>query len=611
MGEGAGRLERPPEAGEVGIHPGTRPEGRSVRARGGASARRRVVATLLASATLAGCVHRAGLPAAAAPPAPAATAAAATAAPAASHFRFVDVAATAGLSRVLLAGRPGKEHLLDSAGSGVAFLDYDRDGRLDVYLPNGWCLEGGRIVERGRAALYRGMPDGTFRDVTTEAGVGGEGEWGTGVVAADYDGDGWTDLFVSNFGRNVLYRNRGDGRFENVAARAGVEAPGWNTGAAFFDADGDGDLDLYVAAYIDCSLDDVLKAQATLDWKGLEKVAFGPFGLTGAPDHFFRQENGRFVDATDAAGLTDRGLGFGFAVRAADFDDDGDVDLYVANDSDPSYLYRNEGNGRFREVGAWAGCAFDANGAAQASMGIAAGDLFGSGRLDLFVTTFSEDFDTLFRNLGNGFFEDVSESTGVGPATWKTLSWGTALGDFDSDGDLDLAIADGHIYPQIDRHPEVSGTFAQRNLLLENRGGRFVDVTADAGPGFQVVLSSRGLAIGDYDNDGDLDILISNLDAPPTLLRNDTPQGAWLMVDCVGPRGGPAPPGTRVIVQAGGRSFRRDVSAGDSYAGSHDPRLHFGLGAARVADVVDVRWPDGGHTILHDVPLRQFLEVRR
>jgi hypothetical protein len=227
------------------------------------------------------------------------------------------------------------------------------------------------------------------------------------------------------------------------------------------------------------------------------------------------------------------------------------------------------------------------------------------------VTTFAEDYSTLFRNLGNGFFEDVSESTGVGPATWKYLSWGTALGDFDSDGDLDLAIADGHIYPQIDRHPEVIGTFAERNLLLENRGGRFVDVTDDAGPGFQVVLSSRGLAVGDYDNDGDLDILISNLDAPPTLLRNDTPQGAWLMVDCEGPNGGPAPPGTKVIVKAGGRSFRRDVSAGDSYASSHDPRLHFGLGDAKVADVVDVRWPDGAHTVLKDVALRQFLKVRR
>src|SRR6266436_5427498 len=246
-------------------------------------------------------------------------------------FRFVDVAAKAGLTRVLLSGRPDKDHLLDSSGGGVAFLDYDKDGRLDVYLVNGWRLQDGRVVERGRNALYRGLADGTFRDVTDEAGVGGEGQWGQGVAVADYDGDGWPDILVTNFGRNVLYRNLGNGRFENVAARVGLESPGWNTGAAFFDADGDGDLDLYVASYIDCTLDDVLRARPTLDWKGLEKVAAGPFGLTGAPDHFFRSEGGRrFVDATAAAGLEDRGLAYGFAVRAADYDDDGDIDLYVA-----------------------------------------------------------------------------------------------------------------------------------------------------------------------------------------------------------------------------------------------------------------------------------------
>ena len=538
-----------------------------------------------------------------------------------SRFAFTDVAPQAGLSRVLFAGRPGKDHLLDSAGAGVAFLDYDRDGRLDVYVPNGWTIEAGRISGRGRHALYRGLPDGRFRDVTTEAGVSGEGCWGTGVVAADYDGDGWTDLFVSCFGANLLYRNRGDGRFENVAARAGVEAPGWNTAAAFFDADADGDLDLYVAAYIEATVEDVLKAQPTLDWKGLEKVAFGPFGLEGAPDHFFRQEGGRFVDATEESGLADRGLGFGFAVRAGDFDGDGDPDLFVANDSDPNYLYRNEGGGRFREVGVWSGCALDAAGAAQASMGIAAGDLFGNGRLDLFVTNFSEDYSTLYRNLGHGAFEDVSEETGVGPATWKFLSWGTAFADFDADGDLDLVIANGHIYPQIDRHPEIVGTYAQPMTLLENRGGRFADVSAAAGPGFAARAAHRGLALGDYDNDGDLDILVLRLDAAPALLRNDaigsgtagggTNGRAWLTVVPEGAHGGPPPPGTIVRVTAGGRTFMRDVTAGDSYASSHDPRLSFGLGSAEVADEVTVTWPDGTTTRRGAVRTRQFLVVKR
>ena len=522
----------------------------------------------------------------------------------------MDVAGAAGLTRPFLAGRSGKDHLLDSAGAGVAFLDYDRDGRLDVYLPNGWRLEGRRIVERGRHALYRGRPDGTFEDRTEEAGVAGEGEWGAGVAAADYDGDGWTDLLVTNFGRNLLYRNLRDGRFENVAAAAGVASPGWNTAASFFDADADGDLDLYVATYIDCTLDDVLAAVATLDWKGLEKVATGPFGLEGARDRFFRQEGGRFVEATADAGLEDRARGYGFAVRAADFDEDGDLDLYVANDSDANYLYRNDGAGRFQEIGVWAGCGLDANGAAQASMGIAVGDTTGTGSEDIVVTNFSEDFNTLYRNLGGGLFEDVSETSGVGPATYRHLSWGIALADFDSDGDLDLAIANGHIYPQIDRHADILGTYAQRNTLLENRGGAFREVTDDAGPGFQVAAPSRGLAVGDYDNDGDLDILIGRLDLPPALLRNDTPGGAWLTVVLEARNGGPPPIGSQVLVRAGGRTLRRDVASSDSYASSHDPRLHFGLGNAERAETVEVRWPGGPRTVLRDVPARQFLTVR-
>ena len=233
----------------------------------------------------------------------------------------MDVAREAGITRVVLSGRPGKDHLLDSAGTGVAWLDYDRDGRLDAYIVNGWRLEGDRVAEKGRNALYRNRGDGTFEDVTDRAGVAGEGHWGSGVAVADYDGDGRPDLLVTNFGPNVLYRNRGNGTFENVAGKAGIEVPGWNTGAAFFDADGDGDLDLYIAGYVDCTLEEVLRAKPVLDWKGVERVAVGPFGLPGAPDHFFLSDGkGRFREATGEAGLTDKGLGYGFAVRAADFD---------------------------------------------------------------------------------------------------------------------------------------------------------------------------------------------------------------------------------------------------------------------------------------------------
>jgi hypothetical protein len=524
---------------------------------------------------------------------------------------------------VLYAGRPGKDHVLDSAGTGAAFLDYDRDGRLDVYLVNAWRLDGPRVVERGRNALYHQRPDGTFEDVTEQAGVGGEGQWGSGVTVADYDADGRPDILVTNFGPNVLYRNLGNGRFENVAARVGIEAPGWNTAASFFDADGDSDLDLYIASYIDCTLDDVLKAKPTLSWRGLEMVAFGPFGLKGAPDHFFRNEGGRFVDATQEAGMKDLALGFGFAVRAVDIDDDGDIDVYVANDSDPNYLYRNDGTGHFKEIGVTSFSAFDENGASQASMGIATGDVDGDGILDLFVTSFSEDFSTLYKGLGNGFFTDESRRTGVGPATYRALSWGTALADFDNDGDLDLVVADGHIYPQIDKHPEIVGHYRQRNLLLENRSVRddvpsgappemlFRDVTDQAGPGFQVASAHRGLAVGDYDNDGRLDILITALDEPPALLHNEGSAGSWLTVVCEVPGGTALPIGTRVTVTAGGRSLSRDIAAGDSYVSTHDSRLHFGLGKAETADEVVVRWPDGARSVRKNVRARQVLVVKK
>jgi hypothetical protein len=528
-------------------------------------------------------------------------------------FRFVDIAAGAGLTRVLLAGRPGKDHLLDSAGSGAAFLDYDRDGRLDVYLANGWRIEDGRVIERGRNALYRGKADGTFEDVTDRAGVAGDGHWGAGAFAADYDGDGWCDILVTNFGPNILYRNLGNGRFENVAGQVGIEMPGWNTGAAFFDADGDGDLDLYIASYIQATQEDVLLARRTLNWKGVEMVAFGPFGLKGAPDHFFRNDGGHYVDATASAGMSDRALAFGFAVRAADVDEDGDVDLYVANDSDPNYLFRNEGGGTFKEVAAWAGSGLDEKGASQAGMGLTWGDLTNDGRPDFFVTNFAEDFNTLYAGSGDGLFEDVSRATGIGPMTYTPMSWGAAAVDLDNDGDLDLVVANGHIYPQVDRHPEFGATYAQRNLLAENAGAGssplFRDATASAGAGFEEMYSSRGLAVGDYDNDGDVDLLFTNLDGPPSLLRNDGPQGSWITIVPEGKGSQPAPIGTRVTVTAGGRTQQRDIAAGDSYMSTHDPRPHFGLGAAERVDLIDVRWPDGTHTVRRDVPARQFLTI--
>ncbi|MCA9264986.1 MAG: CRTAC1 family protein [Planctomycetales bacterium] len=526
-------------------------------------------------------------------------------------FHFVDVSAEVGLSRVLWAGRPGKDHLLDSAGVGAAFLDYDRDGRLDIYVVNAWRLDGDAIVERGRNALYRGLSDGTFADVTTSAGVDGQGNWGSGICVADYDDDGWPDLLVTNFGPNILYRNNGDGTFTNVAAELGIETPGWNTGASFFDADGDGDLDLYIAGYIDCTLDDVLQAERTLDWKGMDKVAFGPFGLEGARDHFFVAQDGHFEDRTEDAGFEDKALGFGFAVRAGDLDGDGRADVYVANDSDANYLYKAAGDGKFREIGLWSGAAFSAKGAAQASMGLALGDVDQDGQDDLFVTHFAEDHSTFYRGLDGGFFEDATATVGLARATFQPMSWGTALADLDNDGDLDLVIANGHIYPQVDAHPETGMTFGQQNQVFENRGGKFWEQTSESGSGFALVQSSRGLAIGDYDNDGDLDLLLTCLDAPPVLLRNDSPCGAWLSITCaVEPGQGPVI-GTRVSVVVDGHRLQRDIAAGDSFLSTHDSRLHFGLGTAEIVDRIEVHWPDGSVTVQSRVPTRQHLVIRK
>ncbi|MFZ0429857.1 MAG: CRTAC1 family protein [Acidobacteriota bacterium] len=529
-------------------------------------------------------------------------------------LRFVDVTREAGLDRVILAGRPDKDHLLDSAGTGAAWIDYDRDGFVDLYIVNSWKMSGSEVVEKGKNALYRNRGDGTFEDVTDKAGVGGEGHWGAGVAVADYDADGWPDLLVTNFGPNVLYRNRGDGTFENVAPQAGIEIPGWNTGAAFLDADGDRDLDLYIAGYITCSMDDVLKTRPNLDWKGVDKVAEGPFGLEGAPDHFFLSDGkGHFREATEEAGLVDKTLGFGFTVQASDLDQDGDLDLYVANDSDPNYMYRNEGNGTFTEVGLWAGTALDANGAAQAGMGVAIGDANGDGFPDIVVDNFSEDFTVLYRGLGDGFFEDATEDAGLGNPTFRSLSWGAVLADLDNDGDLDLVIANGHIYPQVDRHPELGFSYAQKNQVFSNDGkAHFKEVTAEAGPGFSLVQCNRAALAADYDNDGDLDLVFTNLDETPTLLRNDSPaRGHWLSVTCAVPPHSVPLVGTEVQLTIGSTTLRREISSSSSYVSAPDQRLHFGLGPATSVDRIEVRWTDGSKTTLENIAADQFLTIKK
>ena len=545
-------------------------------------------------------------PPAASDPAPSAAGTAAdvptTATPAGSGapFRFVDVAPTAGLTDPTWCGSRDKPHILESGGTGLAWIDYDGDGDLDLYLVNGWRIEDRKVAERGRNHLYRNRGDGTFEDVTDAARVGDDG-WGTGVTVGDADGDGLPDLFVSNFGPDVLYRNRGDGAFEALSDPPGLD--GWSTGAVFFDADRDGDEDLYVAAYIDCTLEEVLQAEPTLEWNEV-MVMLGPFGLEGEANHYFENlGGGRFRDATEEAGLTDVGLYYSFAVGALDVDDDLDLDLYVANDSNPNYLYINDGSGRFQEAGLWSGAALDAQGNAQGGMGMAAGDVDGDLDPDLFVTNFERDFCTLYENLGDALFADVTRDSGIRDPSFRNLSWGASFSDLDLDGDLDLFVANGHIYPQATEHPLVGLGYEQPNLLFAGEDGRFVDVTDRAGPGLAVVESSRGLAVGDMDDDGDLDLAIANCDAPPTLLRNDTERkGSWLRVD--------APGALRVTVEAGGRTRVRHRLVGGTYVSAHDPRFHFGLGPVERIERLTVLWPDGSTTERTDVPVDSEVTVR-
>lgn len=505
---------------------------------------------------------------------------------------------TAKLLTKIFGGGPTKDHILESSGSGVALFDYDGDGLLDIYLVTAAELTPARERIPHRNALYRNLGGWKFEDVSKKAGVD-LAAWGNGVCAGDFDDDGRIDLYVTNWGSNALFRNRGDGTFEDVAKREGVAAGGWSTGCTFFDADADGDLDLYVARYVETTWDEVVRAQRTLVWRNGPKVMVGPAGLPGEADLFFENVGAiagkpRFVETAKAHGLDDAARAYGFAVVATDYDDDGQVDLFVANDSNPNFLYRNVSNGRFESTGLVAGVAVNGEARAQAGMGADAGDYDGDGRTDFVLTAFAHDRDTLYRNVDGRHFEDATTAAGIAASTFVRMGWGTAFLDADLDGKLDLFIVNGHIFSDVDTFTQLGETFRQRNQFLLNVGGRFRDVSARAGSGLQTPRVGRGLAIGDLDNDGDPDVVVSNMDDPPTLLENRQRTGHhWIAFRVTTPGPNRLAIGAKVTIESGGVRQSREIRSGGTYLSQSDLRPLFGLKENGGPVTVEIRMPGG------------------
>jgi len=532
-----------------------------------------------------------------------------------SRILFRETSANAGVTGMTTCGTKEKTAIVEVNGSGACWFDYNNDGLLDLFVVNGSTLEElrthGSTPHSGAASyLYKNNGDRTFTDVAGMAGVSGHA-WGTGCAAADFDNDGWVDLFVSNVGECFLYKNRGDGTFAEIGKKAGVNGKfSWYTGAAFGDYDADGFLDLYVAAYLDPA--QMLKEQAGCTWKGL-KVYCGPPGMRGAPDVLYRNNgDGTFGDVTRQAGVEDSSLLFGFTASFDDFDNDGKLDIVVANDRGRNYLYHNIGGGKFKEVGEIWGLAYPIEGIAQANMGFAIGDYDRNGTMDVFVTTFSDEHYTLFKNAGNQTFMDVSTEAGVSLPTLPFLGWGTFFADLDNDGWLDLFNVNGHVYPQVDQVTGFKEGFAQRPLIFRQSGpGRFTEFGKNAGLDSVRNYSSRGATYADFDNDGDLDILYTNLGGPPTLLENvSSPLSNWITIKVVGTQSNRDGIGARLKLTSGDLIQYATVRSGESYLSGNDPRTHFGLGTRKMIDELEIRWPSGQIDKIPSVGINQLVTAQ-
>ena len=521
-----------------------------------------------------------------------------------TRITFTDVARAAGLTVLNVAGTAGKDFLVDSTGNGVAFFDYDNDRDQDVLIVNGSTLE--RLAKGGdqMVTLYRNDGGGRFTDVTAAAGLARRG-WGSGVCVADYDNDGFEDVYITAFGPNVLWHNLRGRSFEAPTQAAD---PRWSTGCAFGDYDRDGFVDLYVANYVRFERGKTPARGSACRFMNIE-VPCGPRPLPGDPDVLYRNSGkGTFVDVTARAGVAEPGY-YGFGVLFSDLDDDGWPDIYVANDSTPNLFFRNRRDGTFVEQALQSGLAVTADGREQAGMGVDAGDVDGDGRLDLVKTNFSQDYTSLYRNEGDGVFVDASFRSGLAATLGPYFGWGIGLVDLDNDGLLDLFVANGHIYPDVARTG--SSSYKQRNQIFRNvGGGRFRHATAEIGGPLLVEKSSRGAAFGDYDDDGDIDVLLSALDDPPTLLRNDTAGGHWITLRLEGTRSNRSAIGAKATFEIGTRRQTIEVRSGGSYVSQNDMRVHAGLGTATAVDRGSIRWPNGQVETLGRLAADQFYVAR-
>jgi hypothetical protein len=524
--------------------------------------------------------------------------------------QFENIASKAGIS-FSHASSEQKRYIFESMSGGVIILDYDRDGWPDIYFTNAPTIEGALQKKIPLGALYHNNHDGTFTEVTQKAGLT-KPCLAMGGAVGDYDNDGWPDLYITCLGGNTLYHNNGDGTFTDVTARAGVADGRWSAGAAFGDYDGDGFADLMVANYVDFHLDDLPQFGSTpyCKYRGVD-VQCGPRGLKGAGDTLFHNNgDGTFTDVSKSAGVNDPNGYYGLGVIWADFNNTGRPDIYVTNDSTPKFLYKNLGNGKFDEVGFESGTALSNNGSEQASMGIAVGDYNHTGRPSLYVTNFENENDDLYRNEGDWNFSEESFSSGLALAALPWVKWGAAFVDLDNDGWLDLITVTGHVYPQTDMMPGDPGYRQPKLLSLNEKDGTFCDASEQAGPALKEKRVSRGLAVADLFNDGNMDVVVNDLDGSPMVLRNQgVPGRHWVSFELAGTKSNRLALNARIKVVAGGMTQTDEVHSGGSYLSQNDLRVHFGLGSATKIDSVEIRWPSGAIDRVGNLAADQFYSV--